>query len=492
MGQRYVWNKYNRNSKTTYSERTRSSSASFKTSVPGSFTGYTGCSFNSNNGTFSLSGATSVTVYNQTAQNLGTHYRKSGSSVLYGNWTAQMDNDDINNGKTTISCSGTEHYAVSSTSYIKGSLIGPVSAAKNGKYPNNNYSGSYWYVYQGADSIDPAVSIPESVMGGDTIQITLTPSEGKVYGGNVSYLYEYKVDDGEWTAIATTAETTQSLLVPKGTNTVQVRVRAQDDMGFVSEDYVLSAAVSVINNLPPTAPGSIQATNVIQDEEATITLTAASDPDGQVVSYIYERSHDDGEWEQIADVNSLTCTDRVGEWAVVAYRAKAVDNEGASGPYAATETQDVNVNYVYIGGPGEELGPKPAPFPLELLVNVSGTSRVTDISVRAALDGKSIYTGTPDGGETIALEIDTRLLGAGEHTVEVQASKDDYLPASKRYTFNVPAVVLPDGGVGALAQDPAGRAVFHTTLAQRCIGRDGVDIQAQMDALAARVKTLEG
>lgn len=290
-------------------------------------------------------------------------------------------------------------------------------------------------------------------MGGDTIQITLTPSEGKVYGGNVSYLYESKLDEGEWTAIATTAETTQSLLVPKGTNTVQVRVRAQDDMGFVSEDYVLSAAVSVINNLPPTAPGSIQAANVIQDEEATITLTAASDPDGQVVSYIYERSHDDGEWEQIADVNSLTCTDRVGEWAVVAYRAKAVDNEGASGPYAATETQDVNVNYVYIGGPGEELGPKPAPFPLE---------------------------------------IDTRLLGAGEHTVEVQAGKDDYLPASKRYTFTVPAVTIPDGGVGALAQDPAGRAVYHTTLAQRCIGRDGVDIQAQMDALAARVKTLEG
>ena len=34
--------------------------------------------------------------------------------------------------------------------------------------------------------------------------------------------------------------------------------------------------------------------------------------------------------------------------------------------------------------------------------------------------------------------------------------------------------------------------MFYTTLAQRCIGTDGVDIQAQVDALTARVKTLEG
>ena len=72
------------------------------------------------------------------------------------------------------------------------------------------------------------------------------------------------------------------------------------------------------------------------------------------------------------------------------------------------------------------------------------------------------------------------------------SSKDDYLPASKRYTFTVPAVTIPAGGTGEQAQGPDGRPVFHTTLAQRCVGTGGVDIQAQVDALAARVKTLEG
>ena len=79
-----------------------------------------------------------------------------------------------------------------------------------------------------------------------------------------------------------------------------------------------------------------------------------------------------------------------------------------------------------------------------------------------------------------------------EITHEVQASKDDYLPASRRYTFTVPAATIPDGGYGAISQASDGKTMFYTTLAQRCIGTGGVDIQAQVDALTARVKTLEG
>lgn len=226
---------------------------------------------------------------------------------------------------------------------------------------------------------------------------------------------------------------------------------------------------------------------------AAITLTAATDPDGTVASYIYERQVDGGAWQQVARANNLTQTDTVGEdWGTIAYRACAVDNAGAAGPYVTSETQTINSGWVTIGGPAEAMGSKPAPFDFDFAVSVSGVASTGAITVYATLDGEQVYSGTPSAGEQISVPIDTRLLGAGEHAIEVQASKDDYLPASKRYTFTVPAVTIPDGGVGALAQDPAGRAVFHTTLAQRCIGRDGVDIQAQMDALAARVKTLEG
>ena len=250
---------------------------------------------------------------------------------------------------------------------------------------------------------------------------------------------------------------------------------------------------TIITNAPPTAPGSITADNVIGNQQATITLTAATDPDGTVESYIYERQVDGGAWQQVAQANSLTQTDTISaDWGTVAYRACAVDDLGVSGPYVTGETQTINSGWVTIGGPAETMGSKPAPFDFAFSVSVSGQSSTGAITVSAALDGKQVYSGTPNAETQISVPIDTRLLGAGEHTIEVQASKDDYLPASKRYTFTVPAVVLPDGGVGALAQGPDGRAVYHTTLAQRCIGTDGVDIQAQVDALTARVKTLEG
>lgn len=250
---------------------------------------------------------------------------------------------------------------------------------------------------------------------------------------------------------------------------------------------------TIITNQPPTAPGSIDVSGVVHGGSATITLTAATDPDGTVESYIYERQVDGGAWQQVAQANSLTQTDTVGEdWGTVAYRACAVDNKGVSGPYVTGETFTVNSGWVTIGGPAEDMGSKPVPFDFKFSTSVTGGFSVDAITVSAALDGEQVYSGTPSAGEQITIPIDTRLLGAGEHAIEVQASKDDYLPASKRYTFTIPAVTIPAGGVGALAQGPDGRPVFHTTLAQRCIGTGGVDIQAQVDALTARVKTLEG
>ena len=162
------------------------------------------------------------------------------------------------------------------------------------------------------------------------------------------------------------------------------------------------------------------------------------------------------------------------------------------GPYVTGETYTINSGWVTIGGPAEDMGSQPRRFDFAFSVSVSGVASVDAITVSVARDGTRIYSGTPSAGEQISVPVDTRLLGAGEHAIEVQASKDDYLPASRRYTFTVPAVTIPAGGTGEQAQGSDGRPVFHTTLAQRCIGTGGVDIQAQVDALTARVKTLEG
>lgn len=332
-----------------------------------------------------------------------------------------------------------------------------------------------------------------SPQGGKPITLTVTPSAGKVYEGTVSYQYQVKLGSGEWTTIATTSATSYQYTIPYGTTTFQARVRAQDNLGFTSNDYVTGTQVTVINNQPPTAPGSIAVTNVVSGQQATITLTAATDPDGTIASYIYERSVDGSAWEQIANVNALTYQDTVsGDWGTVAYRACAVDDDGESGPYVTSGTTTVNSGWVIISGPASDMGDKPAPFSFVFSVSVTGQASVDAISATATLDGESVYTGTPNSGVEVSIPIDTRLMSAGEHTIQIQATKESYVEASGSYTFNVPAVTLPDGGRAEMLQNPEGNVVFPYTLARFVIGKGGKDMNVMLEQALSTVTDLSG
>lgn len=425
-------------------------------------------------GEFSLTGR-------NTAIGMATGYAKYNSGCIYADFE-YTHNDTVIAADSVIS-----YTAKANTGYEKGSLIGPVSNAGSSAYPSNNYSGDYWYQSQGNDVIDPDdVSIPSDILGGNPIEITLTPSTGKVYGGTVSYTYQYRLDGGEWQTLATTTETTQQLLVPAGTNTIEVQVRAQDDIGFTSSTWVASSMEHVTNNQPPTAPGSIQVTNVTTGQEAAVTLTAATDPDGTVESYIYERSVDGAEFQPFAEVNSLTQTDHIsGDWGTVAYRACAVDDDGAAGPYVTSETKTVTTGLVTIAGPAADLGERPGPFPFWFRCGVSDQTAVQDIAVRVTVDGKDFFTGTLDSGAAKGLYIDTRFRGAGQHTIAVTASKEDYQPATSSYTFTVPAVTLPYEGRAEMPQNSAGQPVWWYGLARFIFGPDGKDLITLMQEMQA-------
>ena len=262
---------------------------------------------------------------------------------------------------------------------------------------------------------------------------------------------------------------------------------------ILDSELLVSDDGTVLTNEPPTAPGSISVSGVVASGTATITLTAATDPDGTIASYRYERQVDGGVWTQFADVNSLTQTDSVsGDWGTVAYRACAVDDAGEAGPYATSETYDVNSGWVVISGPAEDMGSKPQPFIFTISASCTGPSAAsTGISAQVALDGKQLYTGTVDAGQQINVVIDTRGLAAGEHTVEAQASKDEYLPASKAYSFTVPALTLPDSVATDWFQNPDGQTLCPPTLGRLVICRDGKDADAEFDALEDRIKALE-
>ena len=358
---------------------------------------------------------------------------------------------------------------------------GSVSSASSGAYPTDGWRSPYWYVYQGADTIDPAaVSLPASIFGGDTVTVTVTPSAGKVYGGTVSYTWQYRLDGGAWQSLASGTAATQQLTVPAGTNTVEVQVRANDDLGFTSSTWVSSGAVNVTNNLSPTAPGSITVSAAVAGEPLTVTLTAATDPDGTVAAYVIERRVDGGSWQQVTSGPALTYTDTVGaDWQTVQYRAAAVDNEGAQGPYIESEVLSVSTGAVTITGPASGQGEHAQPFdlgPITLGLTPAGTD--SGIAFAVLLDGAEAVTASHAAGDEITLQVDPRVMARGAHTITVTASKEAYTTAMAQYTYTVPVWDGSDiaGGKSGRFEDHLGNKLLPKTLAQDSLGPDGKDV----------------
>lgn len=497
MANRYVWERYSQN--TSY----RLSWSTYRPGGIGIPIGYgtwrlaRSCSINASTGSLSFYGSQdfngSISADDYPYLYRSGYVSGTGSISLYrattkgsgGEWT------QAGVGKDTyayVNESNLDHYSRASIRQSisqGGTNYGPVTNASSGAYPNNSSSGDRWYVYQGADTIDPAsVTIPASIQGGTSIDITVAPSTGKKYGGTVSYTYQYRLNGGAWQALSgPTTATTQQLTVPKGTASVQVQVRAQDNLGFTSSTWVASETVAVTNNQPPTAPGSIDVANVVSGQKATITLTAATDPDGSVASYIYQRSVDSGMWQQFAQANALTQTDTVSNsWGTVQYRACAVDNEGAQGPFATSTLYTVTSGLLVIGGPNPSLGELDRQFKLALNINVTGVPSLTDIDVQATLDGAGIYTGQVDSGGVATIPVDARVLYTGAHTIRVTVSHDDYEPATAEYTFTVPTVSMPDCGRALTGQTPDGEPAFFYTTAQAvfCQGGTLADVLAAL------------
>lgn len=377
---------------------------------------------------------------------------------------------------------------------------GSVSSASSGAYPTDGWRSPYWYVYQGADTIDPAaVSLPASIFGGDTVTATVTPSAGKVYGGTVTYTWQYRLDGGAWQSLASGTAATQQLTVPAGTNTVEVQVRANDDLGFTSSTWVSSGAVSVTNNLAPTAPGSIDVTAPVAGQPVTVTLTAATDPDGTVAAYVIERWVDSvygGYWLQVQNSAALTFTETVGaDWQSVQYRAAAVDDEGAQGPYIESGTLPVSTGAVTLTGPASGQGEHAQPFdlgPITLGLTPAGTD--SGIAFAVLLDGAETVSASQAAGDEITLRVDPRVMARGAHTITITASKEAYTTAMAQYTYTVPAWDGSDiaGGKSGRFEDHLGNKLLPKTLAQDSLGPGGADMATLIaEAQAAAAAPLE-
>ena len=367
----------------------------------------------------------------------------------------------------------------------QGTSVGTVSNSSNSAYPSAGISGSNWYTYQGSDSIDAtAVGYSNQFpMGGQPITINVTPAT-PTYGGTIQYTYQVQLSGGSWTTIATkTTATSQQYTIPAGTTSFAARVVANDTWGFSSSTYTTGSTLTVTNNLPPTAPGSISIGSVVGGQQCTITWAAAADPDGTIASYQLERQTDNGDtWTQIYSGSNLTYTDTINaDWATVNYRVKATDDDGDSGPYATGTMQTVNDGWLYFSGPPSDMGEQPAPFDFVFSIGSTGATSASSIAVTAIYDDETIYTGTVTSAQQITLPIDTRLTYAGDHDIIVTATASGFLAVTQQCDFTVPSVTLPNGGAAGIMEDDAGKPYYPATLARYVIGLKGLDANALFD-----------
>lgn len=380
-----------------------------------------------------------------------------------------------------------EYYSYQDYYYVQGSFIKNISNSNSNAYPDNSYSGSYWYVKLGSDIIDPdAVKIPDSIMKNDVITIEITPSSKQTQPGNIYYTYQYSFGDGTWKdLVSNVSQTTYELEIPAGTPSVQIRVQAKDDLGFTSSTWIESNTVEVINNIAPSAPKSISVSNVYADQVTTISIGAATDEDGYIAKYIYERSIDGAQFEVFyTDTeNLLKATDQINSiWGTVAYRVKAVDDQGMGGPYVTSITYAINEGYLAIANPSYNLGDQTNPFYFIFMINSAGEPVSTDVNVKVLLDNKDYYQDTVNFEENISLPIDVRLLSSNTtHNLLIQATKEGYVMAEASNAFYIPGISAPAGGVIEQLQNSKGQAVLPYTLAQCVIGKDGKDMNALLE-----------
>ena len=131
------------------------------------------------------------------------------------------------------------------------------------------------------------------------------------------------------------------------------------------------------------------------------------------------------------------------------------------------------------------LGEQIAPFTLKAQINISDQGNVSNINVVQYLDEIFIKEESVTKGNNTNFFVDTRTLSTGTHTIQIQSFCDNYLPAKKTWTFSIPSIELPDGGLVGIPKDNTGQTIFYTTTTRQVIGKNGMCLQNILDRINA-------
>ena len=195
---------------------------------------------------------------------------------------------------------------------------------------------------------------------------------------------------------------------------------------LVSDSPNSDGNYTVIYNSAPSAPPSITApATCYSGQNINISCAAATDPDGDALTYCFERSYNSGAWTQVQASASRTFTEAVSTaWNTLKYRVRAKDSYGNYSAY--TTSGDIAVIHnqpPVISGSNADLGIKRADFTYQYSVTDPDGDTV---NVVEKIDGKTIATKnaiTLGATQTLSVSGNTfTALTNAKHTITITAT----------------------------------------------------------------------
>ena len=208
---------------------------------------------------------------------------------------------------------------------------------------------------------------------------------------------------------------------------------------LVSDSPNASGNYEIIYNAAPSAPPSITAPDTAYSgQNINISCAEVTDPDGDALTYVFERSANSGAWTQVQSSAARTFSEMVStSWNTLQYRVKAVDTAGNSSAYTTSGAIAVIHNQPpVISGQNADLGVKREDFTYEYSVTDPDNDVV---NVVEKIDGSTINTrNNVTLGETLTLSVGgntfTGLTNA-QHTIEIVATDSAGNSATRTLTF---------------------------------------------------------
>lgn len=196
-------------------------------------------------------------------------------------------------------------------------------------------------------------------------------------------------------------------------------------------------------NQPPTTPSSISHGTPRAGQALDISTGGSTDPEGDGITYTWERRVDSGAYTQIGQGAAKTVRDTVPTAGTnYQVRVKAVDAHGAESAYRTGTATPISYNTnPVISGSDENVGAKDAPFAHQYTVTDQESASQT-------LTVKETVT---NGAETITLRTYTATSGAqnkadlsgvwlrllaGSHVLTIEVSDGAGGSATRKITFS--------------------------------------------------------